>query len=441
MKFAHFLKALLLGVLIVLSASCEKAPEGGVLSPDDVTITLDVDKLSLSSANIRVRHDGSADLNWVYLLTSDLTTDADQLIDADVAKSLQLTGEILANKGQNKSILMPDLSPKSYYRFICKVIDSLTGETIGKAAQIEFRTRRDPDLFELNSNWEIEVGSRTINQTDKMEYDNFICSSTDEEYYVLLPISVTDFAFYYKSEIKKLFEDYVSSFGLEEGDAKWKNIVKSGGSSWAEQRLRSGDWKIFMIGIDQQGELTGLYQELDHEIIPETMTPEYEKWLGNWMVTDKDGKNLFKITFIPSENNMWYYMGGWESGNILFLDTFDPNLMPEVFFDKETGNIVFVSQYVNTLVDVDEWNFYFSGTFTYGSSYVLGDQVLNYRMAEADFNDVTGSARIEPLKFVTGGAEFMIESICYIYYMGSQLGSISMDPPTLPLTMTRIAAE
>ena len=150
MKFAHFLKALLLGVLIVLSASCEKAPEGGVLSPDDVTITLDVDKLSLSSANIRVRHDGSADLNWVYLLTSDLTTDADQLIDADVAKSLQLTGEILANKGQNKSILMPDLSPKSYYRFICKVIDSLTGETIGKAAKIEFRTRRDPDLFELN---------------------------------------------------------------------------------------------------------------------------------------------------------------------------------------------------------------------------------------------------------------------------------------------------
>ena len=196
-----------------------------------------------------------------------------------------------------------------------------------------------------------------------------------------------------------------------------------------------------MIGIDQQGELTGLYQELDHEIIPETMTPEYEKWLGNWMVSDKDGNNLFKITFIPSENNMWYYMGGWESGNILYLDTFDPNLMPEVFFDKETGNIVFVSQYVNTLVDVDEWNFYFSGTFTYGSSYVLGDQVLNYRMAEADFNDVTGSARIEPLKFVTGGAEFMIESICYIYYMGSQLGSISMAPPTLPLTMTRIAAE
>lgn len=441
MKFAHFLKALLLGVLIVLSASCEKAPEGGVLSPDDVTITLDVDKLSLSSANIRVRHDGSADLNWVYLLTSDLTTDADQLIDADVAKSLQLTGEILANKGQNKSILMPDLAPKSYYRFICKVIDSLTGETMGKAAQIEFRTRRDPDLFELNTNWDITVGKRTVNQTDKMEYDNFICSSTDDEYYVLLPISKTDFAFYYKSEIRALFEDYVASFGLVEGDAKWKNIVKSGESSWAEQRLRSGDWKIFMIGIDQQGELTGLYQELDHEIVPEAMIPEYEKWLGKWMVSDKDGNNLFEITLIPSENNMWYYMGGWESNNILKLDTTDPNLMPEVFFDKETGKIVFVSQYVNTMVDVDEWHFYFSGTFTYGSSYVLGDQVLNYRMAEADFNDVTGSARIEPLKFVTGGAEFMIESICYIYYMGSDLGSISMAPPTLPLTMTKVATE
>ena len=437
MKFAHFLKALLLGVLIILSASCEKAPEGGVLSPDDVTITLDVDKLSLSSANIRVRHDGSADLNWVYLLTSDLTTDADQLIDADVAKSLQLTGEILANKGQNKSILMPDLAPKSYYRFICKVIDSFTGETMGKAAQIEFRTRRDPDVFELNANWEITVGDRLVNTDDQMEYDNFHCSSSDEECYVLLPIKVLDFQYYYAGDIKALFEDYISSYGLSEGDSKWKNIVKSGESKWSEQRLRSGDWKLFMIGVDQQGELTGLYQEYDHVVKPEPMTAEYEKWIGTWTISNKDN-NLFNITLTPSENNMWYYMGGWESGNILMLDTTDPNLMPEVFFDKTTGNLVFVSQYVNTMIDNGEsWRFYFSGTFTYGNSYVLGDQVLNYRMAEASLD--TDSARIEPLKFVTNGAEFMIESICYIYYLGSQLGSISMEPPVLPLTMTRVA--
>ena len=437
MKFAHYLKALLLGVLFVFSVSCEKAPDV-VLAPEEVTISLDIDKLSLSSANIRVRHDGSADLNWVYMLTPDLTTDADILIDADVDKTISLTGKIVAYKGQNKSLLMPNLAPKSYYRFICKVIDPLTGKTIGKASQIEFRTRRDPDVFELNANWEITVGERIFNTDDQMEYDNFFCSSSDEEYYVLLPIKVIDFQYYYGGEVRALFEDYISSYGLTEGDSKWKNIVKSGKSKWSEQRLRSGDWKLFMIGVDQQGELTGLYQEYDHVIKPEPMTAEYEKWIGTWTVSNKDGYNLFNITLTPSENNMWYYMGGWESGNILMLDTTDPNLMPEVFFDKTTGNLVFVSQYVNTMIDNGEsWRFYFSGTFTYGSSYVLGDQVLNYRMAEASLD--TDSASITSLKFVTGEAEFMIESICYIYYLGSQLGSISMEPPVLPLKMTRVA--
>jgi hypothetical protein len=257
----------------------------------------------------------------------------------------------------------------------------------------------------------------------------------------MLTIKKLDFEAYYGNDVRKLFEDYISDFGLQEGDSKWKDIVKSGKSTWTEQRLRSGEWVVFMIGLDQEGELTGLYQSLGLTVEQEVATQEYNRWVGTWTVADKNGLDLFEIQIIPSENNMWYYMAGWESDNIFGFDTFDPALMPELFFDKATGKLCFVSQYINTMItDTDSIDFYFSGTFTYGNSYVLGAEVLNFRMAESTFLDTVNynTARIEGGSFSTGGASFPIESICYIYYNGSQLSSISLAVPVLPLTMKKV---
>jgi hypothetical protein len=194
-----------------------------------------------------------------------------------------------------------------------------------------------------------------------------------------------------------------------------------------------------MIGIDSEGELTGYYQKLELTIKQEVATDAYNRWLGTWQVS-KDGESLFQIDILPSENNMWYYMSGWESNNVYGYDTTDPALMPELFFDKETGEMCFISQYVNTMVSTSEaYDFYFSGTFTYGSTYVLGSEVLNYRMADADFMDSTyKTVKVEPCNFVTQGLSFPIESICYMYSVGGQLGAISLAPPTLPLTMTKV---
>ena len=444
MKYSAILKVILAGLLMTSFAACEKTPEPIVETTDQVTIMLDVDKVSLESVNIRVRHEGAADMLWVYMLTSDLQTSAQQLLEEKIAADLQLTGEVVVYTGQNKSIYLSGLKPKSSYRFLCASLDPASGEALGSVSELQFKTRRDPAVFEQNSNWSIEVGDRSINNTDKMEYDNFICSSSDEEPYVMLPIKKSDFEYYYQNDLRALFEDYLADFGLAVGDSQWKNIVKIGKNTCSEQRLRSGDWIIFMIGIDQSGELTGLYQQISLTIEQETATPEYSRWIGEWTVSDKNGVELFDIEIIPSENNMWYYMGGWESTNIYQFDTYGPALMPELFFDKESGKLCFISQYLNTMVtDTDSIDFYFSGTFIYGNTYVLGSEVLNYRMAETIFLDTVNynSARIEGCNFNTQGMSFPIESICYIYYNGSQLSSISLAAPTLPLTMTKKVTE
>ena len=444
MKLTTILKVLLAGVMMSAVISCAKTNEPVVETTDQVSIMLDVDKVTLQSASVRVRHSGPADMLWIYLSTSDLETPAKQLLEAKIDEDIKLTGEVVVYTGQNKSVSLSNLQPKSYYRFICASLDPISGQVASEPAELQFRTRRDPAVFGINSNWSVEVGGRSINNDDKMEYDNFICSSSDNESYVLLPIKKSDFDFYYKNDIRALFEDYLADFGLAVGDSQWKNIVMTGDNTCSEQRLRSGEWIIFMIGIDQSGELTGLYQELELTIEPEVPTQEYNRWIGTWTVSDKNGLELFDIEIIPSENNMWYYMGGWESTNIYQFDTYDPALMPELFFDKESGKLCFISQYLNTMVtDTDSIDFYFSGTFIYGNTYVLGSEVLNYRMAETIFLDTVNynSARIEGCNFNTQGMSFPIESICYIYYNGSQLSSISLAAPTLPLTMTKKVTE
>lgn len=423
---------------------CEKGQDTLVPQKENVSIVLDVDQVSLESASIRVRHDGDADVLWVYMNTADLETDARSLIESEIKKNLELTGEVVAYKGQNKSITVSSLAAKCYYRFICTAIDEVTGKACGDVAEIEYRTRRDPSVFERNDNWTISLGERTVDNNDKMEYDNIVCESSDDQTYVVLTLKDLDFDFYYNGDLRALFEDYHSSFGFEEGSSKWKSVLNSGNIMWSEQRLRSGEWTAYMIGIDSDGELSGLYQTLQFKVEQETATAEYNRWIGTWTVSDKNGVELFDIQIIPCENNMWYYMGGWESTNIYQFDTYDPALMPELFFDKESGKLCFISQYLNTMVtDTDSIDFYFSGTFIYGNTYVLGSEVLNYRMAETTFLDTVNynSARIEGCSFNAQGMSFPIESICYIYYNGSQLSSISLAAPTLPLTMTKKVTE
>lgn len=438
MKYPAILKVLLAGLLMTTVIACEKTQESIVETGQQAAIMLDIDKVSLESVNVRVRHDGDPNMLWSYMHTDDLHTSAQQLLEEKIAKDQDLTGEIVVYVGQNKSVHLSGLKPKCSYRFICGQLDPISGEIKGKVSELEFKTRRDPAVFDINPEWSIVYEDRTVNNADKIEYDRFSCISSDEEPYVMLPIKKIDFEYYYNNDIRALFEDYHADFGLAVGDSQWKNIVKIGDDTFLEQRLRSGDWIIFMIGIDQAGELTGLYQQLSLTLEQETATPEYKRWLGTWTVSDKNGIKLFEIDVLPSENNMWYYMSGWESNNVYGYDTTDPALMPELFFDKETGEMCFISQYVNTMVSTNEaYDFYFSGTFTYGNTYVLGSEVLNYRMADAYFvND--DKAIIEAGKFETQGMSFPIESVCYMYSVGGQLGAISLAPPTLPLTMTKV---
>lgn len=455
MKFSDIFRILFVCLFLAMSVSC-----GDKVSPvvetvqQNVNIVLSVDKTSLETADIRVRHDGLNELSWVYMSTSDLETDADELIDSAVNNELAVTGQLLVEKGNNKSVRISGLAPKTYYRLIVKLVDE-QGVPVGKAHQMVFRTNRDLDVFEVNENWNVVYDSRTqgvaSGSSEVIEYDNFKCTSSDDESYILALIKKADYDAFVKNpehklKIRTFFEEYVASSGIEAGSEEWAKVVESGNCTWQEQRLRSGDWYLFMVGVDAQGELTGLYRQVECLIPEEEPTDEYNKWLGTWEVSAYDNgiPVSFTLTILKSEANMWYYSIGWESNNIYGIDP--AVLAVELFFDKNTGKAYLVSQYVNSAVDASGaiMDFYMYGVFPYGGASTYLDN-LNTKIAEFEMQGSDNTkATVTGITFTTTQAGALLtfkytEAIYYMYSYGGTGTSISLSHPDFPFTMTKIS--
>ena len=63
----------------------------------------------------------------------------------------------------NVSLNLKNLEAKQTYRLIVKGIDPKSGRLYGKVAELVFKTRRDPDVWEENPNWSI---SRKAERTE-----------------------------------------------------------------------------------------------------------------------------------------------------------------------------------------------------------------------------------------------------------------------------------
>lgn len=455
MKISVFFKIFALSLFMTSLVSCKENIEPDKEAVEQsVSIVLNVDKVSLETADLRIRHDGTDDMKWVYMHTSDLETDADELIDKAVSEELEFSHEVLAYTGTNKSIRVGNLLPKTYYRLIVKMIAD-DGIPYGKAQTLLFRTVRNVDTFEVNDNWNVTYDSRTdgVNSmtNELVEYDNFKCTSTDEEPYILALIKASDYNSFqkhpdHKLKIRTFFEQYIASSGVSVGDGKWADIVETGDCIWQEQRLRHGDWLLFMVGVDENGELTGLYKQVDCNIPEETPVEDFTRWLGVWDVTgyNEGAPITFRLTIFSAEANLWFYSVGWEPNNIYMID---PATLPvEIFFDKLTGKAYLVSQYVSSAVDSATgslMDFYFYGSFPYGGSNTFIAS-LNNKIAEIEMTNAANTeARMTALTFNTtqAGTQLSFKYTEVIYFMatGDNRGTaISMSHPDFPFTMKKV---
>ena len=442
MKLRDIFSVLLASVVMLSFNACDTLPDDVNSSVvEDVKFILREDAIELNTAAIRVKHNASADVMWVYMQTEDLESDADILIAERVENEYQFTEQIVAYQGNNKSVHLSGLEAKKKYRVIVKAIDD-EGKLYGKAASLIFKTRRNPDLWEVNDNWTLtrnsERTSKVVSGSSEIqEYENFECKSKDQEAYIVLTLAKSDFQNYPKAEGHKdvkrtLFEDYYADF-IQAND--YKSRILKGDNNWNEERLRSGDYVVFMIGLDDENELSGLYKQFNVTVEPEQPTNEYNNWLGWWEISFPNGATPWNIYIDDLDPNMWFTSVGWEPEYVVADVT---NMPLKLYFSKSTGEIYFVSQEVATGNDGSV--VYYYGTFPYGQYQTVLDYD-NVRVANARFTNVASSeAVINGLGMNLAGVGEITFSygLFYIRYSATSAQAVSAKIPDFPWTMKKI---
>ena len=422
--------------------SCNKLSSAdNAVAADDFRFILSEDVINLNTASIRIKHNGSFDAMWVYMQTSDLVSDADALIAERVSNEYQFTEQIVARTGNNISLAFNGLDAKQRYRIIVKAIDK-DGNLYGKAASLIFKTRRNPDVWEVNDNWSLtrkeERTSKVIaGSTEEQEYENYECKSKDQESYIILTLSMTDYQNYKKAEGHKdvkrtLFEDFYSDF-MQQND--YKSKILKGDKVWTEERLRSGEYVAFMIGLDEDNELSGLYKESRITIEPEEPTEGYNKWKGWWEISFEGNNNPWTIYIDELDPNMWLSSIGWEPEYIVEDVT---NMPVKLYYSKSTGDVYLVSQEVAS--GSDGSTIYYYGTFPY-STYQTVLDFENVRVAKANFTNLASTeAVIDGLgMYLTGVGDIEFNySLFYIRYNSTTAQAISKSIPSYPWTMKKI---
>lgn len=422
--------------------SCETFSDGSdIVVADDIRFILSEDVVDLNSASIRIKHNGGADVMWVYMQTSDLLADADELIADRVSNEYEFTEQIVARQGNNKSIHITGLDAKVKYRIIVKAIDS-EGKLYGQAASLVFKTRRNPDVWEVNDNWSLTRNAKrseaaASGSNEIIEYENFECTSKDMEAYTVLTLSKADFQAYKKDETHKdvkrtLFEDYYADF-ISASD--YKTRILKGDQVWKEERLRSGDYVVFMIGLDEENELSGLYKQFNITVAPEEPIEDYNKWLGWWEISFSDDSAPWNVYIDSLDPNMWLLSVGWEP-ECVSLDV--TNMPLKLYFSKSTGDLYFISQEVATADDGSV--VYYYGTFPY-STYQTVLDVENTRLAKVSFTDLASTeAVIDGLEMTLSGVGTIrfTYGLFYVEYSSTSSQAASFSVPSYPWIMKKI---
>lgn len=413
----------------------------------DVTVALRLDEAFQEMAYVRLTHDGDQGDLWYHMFTTELETDARLELETRISTLLESDGKIVGNSGVNRNITLEGLEANKVYRVIAAIVTP-AGEIASNVAEMQFKTMRDPDVFEKHPDWNIQHVARVVAKDDPDNETELIrCTVVDTtETYVPCLLSADSFRNDYKSNYKACFEGYVKI--MNDGHVKWPKVVRRGNYDHVEDRLTQGEYYLFMIGIDSTGTLTGQYAETLYKVSQETATEAYKKWLGDWTLSGRCGETSisYPVRIVPEENNLYYRMYGWESTTVADgLKNIPEELPILLYFEKSTGDMYVVSEELKDLDNValaDLYDFYLYGCIQLDYNGTMMDVPVDtpYLMIARFTMNSSNSATAKGLKIsleaygIPGEVEFL-----YFNYSYSMVGIYNgLIPVTMDSVVPRI---
>lgn len=385
-------------VMMTLGAvSCQKDSETDQFN-DDLELVVDVEDITLTSAKIKVTHNGQKSDTWYGFLTEIVGGDEDELIRMAVEEYMNGESSEGLRKSKSYVTVLKDLKPGTTYKYIAFGL-SADGKVYGSSASVEFETKLDGtgggngggvtpgnpevDGMKVNPAWTVNyVGEGVVNDE---EYDHVITvNSTDRNTYAITVVYASlwnvddlyDMAVLFAEDLKAYVDEVNQAYGTAYTVA---DALYSGSKSDAFD-LYPGYYMAVALGITPEGEVSGLYATSEvFEVKEEVPTEEYKAWLGDWTIVGENDVE-FTVTLSRHLNNRSFWMYGWEGFEDIPVD---------VEYSEERNDLTFYAQLVQENYYLEEYdvtaNMYFLGGDVDDNFYTIVDG--NYGIAIAGVLD------------------------------------------------------
>ena len=319
-------------------------------------------------------------------------------------------------------------------------------------SQVELRNRSDWSVTYLGREDYTEDDGRII----RVEHIRVVCPEAG--YYILRTIYDDDLKNpdLYNNDRKAFFEaeaKYLREDAAYYGDKVTDYFYTEESHEYLLDRLRMGEHRLFVIGMDKDGYITGDYAEAALSLKEETPTEGYLKWLGDWKVGH--GTVMYPVTVEQGEANFSYIFRGWETGDSIDPDkgtVMDQEYL-ETYYDVWNGNMYFSSQYLGTYEDngrnLDELflgkvNITTAADRNDNGIWIITDEGLDLAAAvlpvgESNVATITGC----DVTAAIGTQDIPTQFVTMQYFAAYMDGNnVAYDPynanvPDFPLTMTR----
>ena len=398
--YRTFFKAAVVVIAVMAVFACEKAPEGGGSSlNEDLELVVDVEDITLTSAKIKVTHNGQKSDTWYGFLTEIVEGDEEELISQAVEDYMNGDSSEGLRKSKSYVTVLKDLKPGTAYKYIAFGL-SADGKVYGSSASVEFETKLDGtgsgpgdggqtpgnpevDGMKVNKAWTVNyVGEGVVNGED---YDHVVTvNSTDRNTYAITIVYASlwnlddlyDMAVLFAEDLVAYVDEYNEYYGTSftVGDALY-----SGTASDAFD-LYPGYYIAVALGITPEGKVSGLYAISDVFEVKEAIpTEQYKSWLGDWTIVGENDVE-FTVTLSRHVANRSFWMYGWEGFEDIPVD---------VEYSEERNDLTFYAQLVQENYYLEEYdvtaNMYFLGGDVDDNFYTVIDG--NYGIAIAGVLD------------------------------------------------------
>lgn len=376
-----------------------------------------------NTAKFKVTHNGGEDrFKWFGFVTEDLDAHVSDLLPA--ATSID---EADIKSGQELEVTVEGLEPGTVYRYIVAGYREDTAGNkyvYGVPADVVFNTASG---YTENEGWNIVYNGKKVASNSGQWRLWFHIEGTGATLgYIFLPKQTYEVFTIVDPLINGYAEEVQAAIAGGDSLSDYTRGDNEGTSSWVFEPQEPGEYVALFFDVDESFAPKGQFKAVPYTIEASEATAAYNAWLGDWLVQDNAGTELWTVSEgVPGET---YLINGLCNLDVDVKATFNPTNSTLILFTQGLGDYHFINTSAYGNLEVETYLFGQSSNGIYGGSRTVFTATISGNEATLTPGKDAKGADFTSTWFLLSAKDPSITSLWY---------ADSKDQVTLPQTITR----